>query len=200
MIVIAGGDDKENVLDFLKIIHTDADRLARLIDDILSLSKMESGNLQLARVPCALYPIAQRVLEGLHKQVLAKKLVVKNAIPENFPSVFADADRMAQVMLNLIDNAVKYTPSGGTITISCEDQERLVQVQVTDTGIGIPTEDIPRVFERFYRVDKARSRDLGGTGLGLSIVKHLVQAHQGEVFVSSHVGQGSTFSFTIPKV
>ncbi len=192
--------DKENAIDFLRIIHLDADRLARLIDDILSLSKMESASIQLQRTSCSVYPIVQGVIDGLNKKILEKNLVVKNEISKSVAHVFVDPDRMAQVVLNLIDNAVKYTPEGGQITISCEDKRSLLQVNVADSGVGIPLEDIPRVFERFYRVEKARSRDSGGTGLGLSIVKHLVQAHQGDVFVSSQVGQGSTFSFTIPKV
>ena len=173
--------------------------MARLIDDILNLSKIESGHLQLIKRSCRLQPIVQSVLDGLAKQILAKNLTVKNAIAENTPLVIADGDRMAQVILNLIDNAVKYTPENGNILISSQEKGSIVQVNVADTGMGIPEEDLPRVFERFYRVDKARSRDLGGTGLGLAIVKHIVQAHYGEVFVASHVGQGSTFSFTIPK-
>jgi two-component system phosphate regulon sensor histidine kinase PhoR len=107
---------------------------------------------------------------------------------------------LAQVFLNLIDNAIKYTPLKGSITISAEKDKKFVRVEVKDTGIGIPPEDLPRVFERFYRVDKARSRELGGTGLGLAIVKHIVQAHGGEVSVTSVPSQGSTFIFTIPTV
>jgi two-component system phosphate regulon sensor histidine kinase PhoR len=102
------------------------------------------------------------------------------------------------VFLNLLDNAVKYTPEGGAITISAACKEKIVQVDISDTGIGISDKDLSRIFERFYRVDKARSRELGGTGLGLSIVKHIVQAHNGQVWVRSTLGHGSTFSFTIP--
>lgn len=101
-------------------------------------------------------------------------------------------------MINLLDNAVKYTPDNGTVAISAGVKEKFLQVDIIDTGIGIPEQDISRIFERFYRVDKGRSRELGGTGLGLSIVKHIVQAHGGQVWLKSELGQGSTFSFTIP--
>ena len=107
--------------------------------------------------------------------------------------------RISQVLINLLDNAIKYTKAGGVVTISAMPKDKYVQIDVSDTGIGIPEEEISRIFERFYRVDKARSRELGGTGLGLSIVKHIVQAHGGEVWVKSLVGHGSTFSFIIPK-
>jgi signal transduction histidine kinase len=111
----------------------------------------------------------------------------------------ADEIRLTQVLLNLLDNAVKYTNEGGKITIDVFEKDDFVQVDITDTGIGIPEEDLPRIFERFYRVDKARSRQLGGTGLGLSIVKHIVLAHGGKVWAKSKLGIGSTFSFTIPR-
>jgi two-component system phosphate regulon sensor histidine kinase PhoR len=113
--------------------------------------------------------------------------------------MMADEARIAQVLVNLVDNAIKYTPEGGKITIIAHDKDTMIQCDITDTGIGIPEKDLTRIFERFYRVDKARSRKLGGTGLGLSIVKHIVQAHNGSVSVTSTLGHGSTFSFTIPK-
>jgi two-component system phosphate regulon sensor histidine kinase PhoR len=107
---------------------------------------------------------------------------------------------LAQVLLNLLDNAVKYTPAGGSIKIDTRESDKFLQVNISDTGIGIPAEDLTRIFERFYRVDKARSRELGGTGLGLSIVRNIISAHSGEVWVRSEYGRGSTFSFTLPKV
>jgi len=116
-------------------------------------------------------------------------------LPDVLPSVLGDRDRLEQVVVNLIDNAIKYTPSGGRVTISAEGYDDEVRVDVSDTGIGIPAEDISRIFERFYRVDKARSRALGGTGLGLAIVKHIVQGHGGRLDVTSELGVGSTFSF-----
>lgn len=191
-------EDKENAADFLRIIHTDADRLARLIKDILDLSKIESGTLKLNLKAMAVKSVVDRVLQGLHQQMKEKSLLVSNEIPNTQPLILADEDRIAQVLLNLIDNAIKCTPSQGKITISAQPQEKVLQINVSDTGIGIPSEDLPRIFERFYRVDKARSREMGGTGLGLSIVKHLVLAHNGHVWVNSDLGRGTTFSFSIP--
>ncbi|MFH1904871.1 MAG: ATP-binding protein [bacterium] len=193
-------DDKENAMDFLKIIHSDSERLARLIDDLLDLSKIESGKLKSTLKQCAVEPIIKRVVSSLNKQAKDKSIKIQTDIPKDISDVLADEARIAQVLLNLIDNAVKYTQEGGEVIISTKGKDGFVQVDVTDTGIGIPEKDISRLFERFYRVDKARSRELGGTGLGLSIVKHIVQAHNGQVSVQSVLGQGSTFSFTIAKV
>ena len=192
-------NDKENAMDFLKIIHSDSERLARLIDDLLDLSKIESGKLKSTLKPCAVEPIIKRVVSNLNKQAKDKSIRIQIDISKDISCILADEARIAQVLLNLIDNAVKYTQEGGKVTISAKEKDEFVQVDITDTGIGIPDQDIPRLFERFYRVDKARSRELGGTGLGLSIVKHIVHAHNGEVFVQSVLGQGSTFSFTIFK-
>ncbi|MFA5259859.1 MAG: ATP-binding protein, partial [Candidatus Omnitrophota bacterium] len=186
--------DKENAEEFLKIIHMDAERLARLIKDILDLSKVESGVLKLNLKPVSIRQVADRILEGLQRQIAGKALSINNDVPANVPQAMADEDRIAQVLLNLVDNAVQYTPQGGEIKISARAEGSILQVNVTDTGIGIPEEDLPRLFERFYRVDKARSRELGGTGLGLSIVKHIVLAHGGQVSVRSEFGRGSTFS------
>jgi len=192
-------EDKENAEDFLKIIYSDSDRLARLIDDLLDLSKIESGKLKLTLKPTALEPIIKRVVYGLNKQAKDKSIKIQIDTPLDLPDILADETRVAQVLLNLIDNAIKYTESKGLITISAKEKDKFVQINVSDTGVGIPEKDIPRLFERFYRVDKVRSRELGGTGLGLSIVKHIVQAHGGQVSVQSVLGQGCTFSFTIPK-
>jgi len=192
--------DRDNAEEFLRIIHSDAERLARLIRDILDLSKIESGTLKLEIKKISLSAVADRVIAGLRRQAEEKVLALKNDIPADLPEVPADEDRIAQVFLNLIDNAIKYTAPGGKVTISAARKGQELQASVADTGIGIPAEDIPRLFERFYRVDKARSRELGGTGLGLSIVKHIVHAHGGQVAVHSELGRGSAFSFTLPLV
>ena len=192
-------EDKENARDFLKIIYSDSDRLARLIDDLLDLSKIESDKFGMTLKACFLKPIVMRVTAGLQKQAQDKEIVIKIEIPKDMPDILADEARIAQVLLNLIDNAIKYNKQKGIITISAKEKNKFVQVDISDTGIGISDKDLPRLFERFYRVDKARSRELGGTGLGLSIVKHIVSAHHGEVSVQSVLGQGSTFTFTIPK-
>ena len=134
----------------------------------------------------------------LERSAKDKALSIKLDISADLPKVLGDHKRLLQVFLNLLDNAIKYTPEGGLITVSAFLKENLVQVDISDTGIGISEKDLPRIFERFYRVDKARSRELGGTGLGLSIVKHIIQAHAGQVWVQSMPGKGSTFSFIIP--
>ncbi|MGQ9810422.1 MAG: two-component system histidine kinase PnpS [bacterium] len=192
-------DDKDAAKDFINIIYQDSNRLANLIDDLLDLSKIESGKMKMTFTPLDIRPIIERCLGVLEKSIKDKKLSVSVHIPSGIHKVMADDKRIAQVLLNLLDNAVKYTGKGGSIKIEASEGNGFVQVDITDTGIGIPEKDLPRIFERFYRVDKARSRDLGGTGLGLSIVKHLVLAHGGQVWVKSEQGIGSTFSFTIPQ-
>jgi signal transduction histidine kinase len=191
-------DDKVNARDFVGIIHHDSERLSKLIDDLLNLSKIESGKIKMIFLPVELPALIRRIAAVLENQAKARSILLTVNAPQGLPKVLADESRLSQVILNLLDNAVKYTPEDGSVKISANSQDGFVQVDVTDTGLGIPDEDIPRIFERFYRVDKARSRELGGTGLGLSIVKHIVSAHNGQVWVSSQLGKGSTFSFTIP--
>ncbi len=191
--------DKENAEDFLKIILADSNRLANLIDDLLNLSKIESGKLLVETKSHKLLPIVEKVISNLKGQIENKSVAIKIDIPEYVQNVMVNETRIKQVLFNLIDNAIKYNSPNGTITISAQEKNDFVKVDIADTGIGIPNEDLHRLFERFYRVDKARSRELGGTGLGLSIVKHIIQAHNGEVSVQSIEGQGSTFSFTLPK-
>ena len=192
-------DDKDNVKEFISIIYQDSNRLANLIDDLLDLSKIESGKMKMSFEPLDIKPIVDRSLGVLEKTIKTKKLSVSVDMSGKMPKVLADEKRLSQVFLNLLDNAVKYTPDGGSIKVSISLSDKLVQVDIADTGIGIPEKDLSRIFERFYRVDKARSRELGGTGLGLSIVKHIVLAHSGQVWVKSEQGLGSTFSFTIPQ-
>jgi len=191
-------DDKDNVREFISIIYQDSNRLANLIDDLLDLAKIESGKMKMVFVPLDIKPILDRSLGVLEKPIKGKQLSVSLSIPDGIPKVLADDTRIAQVFLNLLDNAVKYTSDSGSIKVSISLNDKFVQVDVSDTGMGIPEQDLPRIFERFYRVDKARSRELGGTGLGLSIVKHIVLSHGGQVWVKSELGQGTTFSFTIP--
>jgi signal transduction histidine kinase len=191
-------EDRDNAMDFLKIIHSDSKRLASLINDLLELSKIESGEFSLQLVPCSAGAVAERVAGDLEKLAKDKSIEIILNTPSAVPDALADEKTLGQALSNLVDNAIKYTEEGGRITISVKVDAGLVRVDVADTGIGIPESDLPRIFERFYRVDKARSRELGGTGLGLSIVKHIVQAHGGEVKVESVLGKGSTFSLTLP--
>jgi two-component system phosphate regulon sensor histidine kinase PhoR len=192
-------EDEQNALDFLKIIYKDSERLAKLVEDLLDLSKIESGKVNLDVSPQPLQPIIDRVLAGLSMQIRERMITVDVNLPKKLPKVLIDERAIAQVFLNLIENAIKYNRPSGKVIISAREHEEFIQVDVEDTGIGIPQEDIDRIFERFYRVDKAHSRELGGTGLGLSIVKHMINLHKGEVFAQSKPDEGSIFSFTIPK-
>lgn len=191
-------DDPAYNMRFLRIIRHNAERLARLTEDLLTLSRIEQKRQKFEFDN-------QRVNDLIRDAVdLIRPIAEKNRIrivEENAPAdahVWCDSEAISQVMSNLLDNAVKYTPSGGRITVGARETGRFFELYVRDTGSGIPAEDLPRLFERFYRVDKARSRELGGTGLGLAIVKHLVAAHNGTVRVESRINEGSTFFFTLP--
>jgi two-component system phosphate regulon sensor histidine kinase PhoR len=142
--------------------------------------------------------VIDRTLSLLRRQLEQKRHTAQVRIPDDLPLIFGDEERLAQVFSNLLENAIKYTPDRGTITITAEAGHDFVVIHVEDTGIGIPLNDLPRIFERFYRVDKARSREMGGTGLGLSIVKHLVEGHGGTVTVESLPGRGTKFRIMLP--
>jgi two-component system phosphate regulon sensor histidine kinase PhoR len=148
--------------------------------------------------------LIQRVLEVFWDRAQKKNVTLSYSIPSDCPLIFGDSDRLQQLFINLVDNAVKYTPAGGSVTISGRpvnsDAHAEVEIAVTDTGAGISEKDLPRLTERFYRVDKARSRELGGTGLGLAIVKHIVQAHGGELKIESVLNKGTTVSVFLPAV
>jgi two-component system phosphate regulon sensor histidine kinase PhoR len=182
---------------FLKIIERNTNRLDLLIQDLLTISALESGRLKLNLQSVDLRAVAEKVLGDLHGKADDKKVTLANELP--LLPVRADANRLEQVFANLVDNAIKYGRPNGRVMVGgrIQDDGRR-EIFVQDDGPGIPAEALDRVFERFYRVDKARSRDQGGTGLGLSIVKHIVQAHGGEVWAKSEVGKGATFFFTLP--
>ncbi len=190
--------DPEKAKKFLDIIQTHTERLEHLVNDLLTLSAIESKGetLQLEKMP--LLSVINPVLR-LFKDRLENKQVHLNVnIPQDLPEISLDRIKMEQVFLNLIDNAIKFTPSGGNLSIQARREQESIRIDIKDTGIGIEQKHLPRLFERFYRVDKGRSRELGGTGLGLSIVKHIVQMHGGRVAVTSDVGKGSVFSIFIP--
>ena len=192
--------DKKNAEDFLGIISSDSNRLVQLVDDLLDLTRIESGKLNLKMSPYSLEAIVDRVFVGLKEQSQKSRITLRKEVPPGLPDVNVDEASIAQVLLNLISNGIKYNRDGGSVVVSALKDGDFVRVNVSDTGIGIPEQDISRIFERFYRVDKARSREMGGTGLGLAIAKHIVQSHNGDVFVESELEKGSTFSFTLPKV
>jgi two-component system phosphate regulon sensor histidine kinase PhoR len=191
-------DDKENNRNFLNIIQDHAGRLNKLVDDLLSLSHLESEEIMLEKKSFNLKQQLEKVISAFKSHLKKTKIEIKNELPVNI-SISADKDRIEQVFTNLIDNAIKFNKEKGTIRIYSQEVNGKIKVIVEDSGIGIPERDIPRIFERFYRVDKARSRELGGTGLGLSIVKHIVELHGGSVGVESTEGFGSKFWFILPK-
>lgn len=192
-------DDPETAREFVKIILNEAERLRLLIHDLLELSKIESKVDPVRMVSFNLSELLKNLAVKFKPQVEEKQVRFALVVPE--PPVYAlgDPDRIEQVMINLIDNAIKYTPPGGQVEVRVSERENDVLVEVVDTGIGIPEQDLSRIFERFYRVDKARSRKLGGTGLGLAIVKHILEAHNTQIQVESTLGRGSRFYFTLPK-
>jgi len=197
--LLAGAiDDPQNRIRFLQIILEHSRRLARLTDDLLELSKMDADRIDLEVDRLSVSQFVQSCLETTQRTAAEKNLRVSVNLQGSVPDIAADRRRLAEVLQNLLDNAVQYTPSGGRIVVSASSDGEEVTFTVSDTGIGIPKVDQPRIFERFYRVDVARSREVGGTGLGLSIAKHLVEAHGGRIWVESEVGQGSKFHFTVP--
>jgi two-component system phosphate regulon sensor histidine kinase PhoR len=189
--------EPEQVARFVGIIHNHAERLTTLINDILTLSRLESKTAALDLNDLDIASTATRSCILLSDQAAQKNIRLLNEVGPGLPRVMADQGRMEQVLVNLIDNAVKYTPEGGSVRLFAEQGETFVRISVEDSGIGIPAKDLPRIFERFYRVDEGRSRDKGGTGLGLAITKHIIQLHGGEITVSSVSGKGSAFSFTL---
>jgi two-component system phosphate regulon sensor histidine kinase PhoR len=190
-------EDKENSIDFLKIIKNHTDRLNALINDLLDLSHIESKEVTLNNDKFSLSGMAFEVAAGFKSQAKKKGLKIISELPEGL-EVLADKGKIEQVFANLISNAIKYNKENGSVRIYSEQMQDRVKIVIEDSGSGIPAKDIPRIFERFYRVDKARSRELGGTGLGLSIVKHIVELHSGTVGVESTEGLGSKFFFTLP--
>jgi len=182
---------------FLKIIERNTQRLDLLIQDLLTISALEAGRMKLSLQPVALRPIVEKTFSDLKPPADNKSITLVNQLPEL--TAAADASRLEQVFANLVDNAIKYGRAQGRVTVGgIKRDDGKLEIFVQDDGPGIPIEALERIFERFYRVDKARSREQGGTGLGLSIVKHIVQAHGGEVWVKSEPGKGAAFFFTLP--
>lgn len=202
-------DDKEASQRFLSIIRRNAVRMHELIDDTLELSAIESGNVKVRAELIELAPIVNDVIASLAAKASAQRIVVSSAVARD-AMVYADARRLEQMLTNLVENAIKFNRENGTVTISYEEDQaigvkdrsalagRRSRIMVQDSGEGIPAQHLERLFERFYRADRARSRELGGTGLGLAIVKHLARAHGGEVTVTSELGKGSIFTIELP--
>lgn len=193
-------DDPAVNREFLGKAHKHAERLNTLLNDLIEISRIESGDMKMSHRYFALPEFLAHVVEEMRPEADRKRisLTLVNPLPEDV-EVFGDKERLKQVMVNLIDNAIKYTDPGGSVTVRAVADTDKVTISVADTGCGIAEEHLGRIFERFYRVDKDRSREVGGTGLGLAIVKHIVEAHDGTLSVKSTVGKGSEFSFTVKR-
>jgi len=192
-------NDPEKAQYFLEIIEKQSNRLNNLIEELLQLSKIESQEIAMNLQSIDLRDLIDKTISEFKKKIEQKDHKIKINISPQLPLVKADPEQIEVVFRNLLDNAVKYTPDGGEIYISALEKAKNIYIEVVDNGIGISSEHLPRIFERFYRANKDRSRKLGGTGLGLAIVKHIVQAHQGTIGVESKPGKGSKFFFTLPK-
>lgn len=192
-------DDPGRCLEFLQILQRQTDRLNNLITDLLMLSQIESGQYTCKRDAVDMADVTERAVAMLKPLVEMKRHRLTVMLHPELSPAIGDEGKLTQVMINLLDNAIKYTPDGGAIAIEAMQSGNIIEMAVSDTGIGIPKKDLTRIFERFYRVDRARSRELGGTGLGLSIVRHIVEAHNGSIQVQSEPGKGSKFTLLLPS-
>ncbi len=181
------------------LLHDEAARLRRLVQDLQDLSRAEARQLPLQLRPCPPAELVDQAVRRIASQFTEKDVTLTTDVPADLPAVQVDTDRIIQVLINLLGNALRYTPAGGSVQVCAERQQDAVTFQVADTGIGIAPEHLPHLFERFYRVDKARSRALGGSGIGLTIAKAIVESHDGKIWaISAGPEQGATFSFTLP--
>jgi two-component system, OmpR family, phosphate regulon sensor histidine kinase PhoR len=203
--LLAGVEDPDTQRRFLKIIERQSHRLARLVDDLISLSDLERGLTALRPQELDVRRLFEEAVELMGEPAARQGAALEIQCPEELPALIGDHDRLYEVLINLLDNAIKYTPRGGRVTMSARKMEAgdgngkpAMVMAVSDTGEGIPAQHIPRLTERFYRVDRARSRELGGTGLGLAIVKHIVQLHQGELQIESRMREGTTVRVKLP--
>ncbi|MEZ4670216.1 MAG: ATP-binding protein [Anaerolineae bacterium] len=182
-----------------QLIHNEADRLQRLVHDLQELSRAEAGQIQMKITPCSPKQIVMPVVERMRPQFIDKNIELDISVPDNLPLVRADVDRTAQVVTNILGNALQYTPDGGNVTIETFKRDHYLVFSIQDTGVGLAQPDLDRIFQRFYRVDKSRSRISGGSGIGLTIAKHLLEAQGGSIqAASAGVGKGSQFTFSLP--
>lgn len=182
-----------------QLIHREADRLQRLVQDLQELSRAEAGEIPMRITSCRLQDIVSSVAKQIRPQFVEKNIVLVVDVAAGLPTVKADSDRTAQILTNLLGNALQYTESGGTVEVRAEHEGDYIRTTVIDSGIGLADKDREQIFQRFYRVDKSRSRSSGGSGIGLTVAKHLVEAQGGQISVTSAgIGKGSRFSFTLP--
>jgi signal transduction histidine kinase len=191
--------DRRLTRRFLLVLQRETDRMVRMVNDLLQLSRLDYQQGPGERRSVDLAALLREVTGGMALRLERRGLALRLGLPSTLPSVSGDPEQLKQVLNNLLENAVKFTPRGGRVTVEVVAQEQAVYVKVCDTGMGIPPEDLPRIFERFYRVEKGRSRQHGGTGLGLSIVRQIVESHGGAVWAESQVGQGTCVTFSLPR-
>ena len=191
--------DPNAATQFIDIIERNGRRLGDLVDDLLDLSKVEAKEFRLKLEAIDLSAMCEKTVAPFAERASSRRIRLAVEIPKTLAPVSGDKSAFDRILTNLVDNALKYSPDGASVTVGAREAGHKLQVLVSDTGPGIDAKHLPRLFERFYRVDPGRSRDMGGTGLGLSIVKHLVEAMDGEVSVESTPGKGSTFAFTLPR-
>jgi two-component system phosphate regulon sensor histidine kinase PhoR len=189
-------NDKQAALDFLTRINSEVDRLTQMVTELTELSHIETGRAELKRVTTNLNYLVEEVAAQMNPLAKSRGISITTDLNPNTPAIKVDKDRIRQTLTNLVHNAVKFSNPGGKVIISTNYNHEVAIVNVSDTGMGISKEDLPHIFERFYKADKARSQ--GGSGLGLAIAKHTIQAHGGNISVKSEEGKGSTFSFTLP--
>lgn len=192
------GEINEIQREFLEIVKQNNDRLVELINDLLDVSRMESGRVKMEKAPLSLPEIVKVAVTSIENLAKNKEMSISQDIPEGLPLVLADRQRLVRILVNLLSNAIKYTPPKGRIFVSIKPQNGFLATSIRDTGIGIPSEHLDRLFVKFYRVDSSLTSEIGGTGLGLAIVKSIVDLHGGQVWAESEVGKGSTFTFTLP--
>ncbi len=190
--------DSETRSHFLGVIQSEAERMTRLVKDLLTLTKLDYERMEASDTPVDLRDIAERVAASMDIEARKQGVVIHRDLSADMPQVSGDRDRLQQVVMNIVSNAVKYNQRGGRVDITGGCQDGMVCLTVADTGLGIPEADLPRIFERFYRVDKARSREKGGTGLGLAIAREIIEFHGGAIAVESREGYGTTVTITLP--
>ena len=191
-------DDKELSKNFLGVINNEADRMTRLVTDLLVLSRLEHTEDALKIAPCDVQALVEQIVDTMSISAQKSKVTLAYVKGTDAEQAYVDRDKINQVVVNIISNAIKYTPEGETVTVLCGSRDGAVYISVSDTGIGIPEKDLPHIFDRFYRVDKARSRKQGGTGLGLAIAKEIVEAHKGTISIDSEYGRGTTVTVNLP--
>ena len=200
MLLLSEGIDQEKKLEFAETIHREAVRLGQMINDFLDLARLESGRTYIAQEPVNMTEVISETLTILQPQAAERQISIALQVPETLPTLIGDPARLKQVMVNLVSNAVKYNHEGGRVDIEVQIREDELNIAVKDTGRGIAEEDLPHIFEKFYRVDDSEQQEpqAKGTGLGLSIAKHIVEVHGGTISVQSVQGQGSAFAFALP--